>query len=627
VSGVLPARDALGLSLGPSLGLSLGPAPVAVVLGPRAAHPFAGYVTEILDVEGFPWHRVFHERGSGDADGNGGNYGGAPLEAREWTRAPVVVLGYVDASPELVEAVLRYVYAGGGLLVLRPSPALAAGLGLRDTGADLISRYVEIHGSGPLGAGMDVPALQFHGRADLLVACGDGVQVAAHLAVCAGQPLPNPAVAFGRLGRGRWAAFTYDLAGSTVLFHQGRQDQASAGPVADADGDGKYAPNDLFVNHLDPALCRIPQADLHQDLFVRSLQWVAPPGPPLPRLWHFPHSARATAFFRGDGDRMTREDFDRTIAAADRHGVPFTTYLMLQDHAVVTPERADELRRNGHDFAQHAYTGRLPSPDEMRACLRDELAAFAHRYGETSVTYRGHSNVWVGWSEMARYLSENGVRLDTTFIPERFFAAGYLNGSGLPVRFVDGDGAIIDLYEQATLHTEPSLLTDKCFRAPLSVEEALAETIALADGAIDRYHTVYQPNFHPVYTRPGARSVLPWIEGLMAHCRARGFHFTNGRDWVRFNDARRSVTLDSLMFDPHTGVQDFQLTAAVDVEGLTLALPCERDGLLLTGASIDGESVAVDALPLEGQKHVLLSAKYVRARPRVWRLRWTTKQS
>ena len=255
------------------------------------------------------------------------------------------------------------------------------------------------------------------------------------------------------------------------------------------------------------------------------------------------------------------EDLAQTIATADRFQVPYTTYLMMQDHPKVEPAYESALRQQGHDFGQHAFAGAKPSLEEMRSGLRAEMDAFRTRYGHESVTYRGHSVIWVGWTEMAKYLRENEVRLDTNFAPGRFHHAGYVNGSGLPVKFMDEDGRLLDIYEQTTMSTDDGWTADKIFATPLSVEECIALSKEQADAAIEQFHTVYHPYFHPLRTRAGPTSSQQWLEGVLGYCREREFHFVSGVDWVNFNDGRRSLQLTAYEFDPESLSLRFTLEA------------------------------------------------------------------
>ena len=270
---------------------------------------------------------------------------------------------------------------------------------------------------------------------------------------------------------------------------------------------------------------------------------------------------------------MSLTDLMQTVATCDRYQVPYTAYLKMDDHPKVEPPFENELRRRGHDFGQHAFAGAKPTLEEMRAQLRAEMEAFRTRYGHESVTYRGHSVIWVGWTEMAKYLRENEVRLDTNFAAARYHHGGYVNGSGLPVKFMDEDGRLIDLYEQTTMSTDDGWTTDKIFATPMSMEECTALSKEQADAAIDQYHTVYHPYFHPLRTRSGPTSSQRWLEGVLAYCREREFHFVNGVDWVDFNDGRRSLQVTAYDFQPEDLTVRFVLEAGMNAEALSLILP------------------------------------------------------
>ena len=83
-----------------------------------------------------------------------------------------------------------------------------------------------------------------------------------------------------------------------------------------------------------------------------------------------------------------------------------------------------------------------------------------------------------------------------------------------------------------------------------------------ADAAIDQFHTVYHPYFHPLRTRAGPTSSQHWLEAVLGYCRDREFHFVSGVDWVNFNDARRSLQITAYEFQPETLTLRFSLEAA-----------------------------------------------------------------
>ena len=113
------------------------------------------------------------------------------------------------------------------------------------------------------------------------------------------------------------------------------------------------------------------------------------------------------------------------------------------------------------------------------------------------------------------------------FTPIRYFDRGYLNGSGLPVRFMDSDGRFIDLYEQVTISTDDGWRTDKTFLPAKSLDECIAASRQQADDARGRYHTVY------------VRGLMPWFDAMLAY--TADLPRFSDVDWVAFNEARRST--------------------------------------------------------------------------------------
>ena len=86
--------------------------------------------------------------------------------------------------------------------------------------------------------------------------------------------------------------------------------------------------------------------------------------------------------------------------------------------------------------------------------------------------------------------AEHGIRLDTNYYywPEAFVQdrPGLFTGSGMPMRFADEDGTLIDVYQAATQMTDESDMT-----YPTHID-------ALLDGALGAagYYGVFTANMH-----------------------------------------------------------------------------------------------------------------------------------
>ena len=290
--------------------------PILVVWDSQTEARLSGYVTEILHVEGYNWFTV-HDLAA------------SPIALEQLSRHAVVLLTHVAITDETISTLLDYVDQGGALITLRPPEQLASALGLQPFNRDLADRYISLNKICALNIGVDEPPLQFHGRAELYLWHGEPANVMAYFAASPEYITKHPAITVGKRGQGTWAVFAYDLAESTVLLHQGRREQASTGPYPDYDGDRSYKPNDLFVGHLDPALCSLPQADLQQDILVRILEWMTDtqPAPAAPLALSRSRARRGLHQWRRRQYVAYGLDADRR----DMRPLPSTVYCIPQD--------------------------------------------------------------------------------------------------------------------------------------------------------------------------------------------------------------------------------------------------------------------------------------------------------
>jgi hypothetical protein len=534
--------------------------PILVLAREDSPNRFAGYVAEMLRVEGLNWFET-----------------ASSLPA---TPPPLVVAAATAVDAATAERLAAHVRAGGALVACRPAAAVLSALDLPP--APLLpeewsDRYVVLEGDSPITRALPwvEGGVQFFGRPLALVADPprQDLQVVARFAPFPGQPSRYAAATAHTIGAGRVVLFAFDPAESIVRQQQGRPEQASTGPLADFDGDGTYRPNDLFFGQLDSALRDVPQADLQRTLLVRAIEWLTE-SRPLPRLWRFPHSAPAAALFDGDSDAMDLHDFRGALELCDRHGAPFATYLTVESLAIVDAAEEAAARARGHQFGPHPWAGPQPAVAELGAALEANCAAFAAQYGYRPRVHRGHWLVWPGYVDHARSLQGAGIELDANFTAGFGFKGGYVNGTGLPARFVDEDGRLLDVYEQATVSTDDGWLLPKGGLPAMTLAEAISRSCAMIDAAVERYHTVYHPYFHPRPLKGGGTipyPTRPWLDAVLAHARRRGLPYLNAERWLDWNATRRTIALTSLTHS-RRGVA-CTLRADRGVHGVAVLLP------------------------------------------------------
>jgi hypothetical protein len=568
----------------------------------RTAAPFGRYALEILHAEGVT--------GAVERDASSG----VAVAAEELLGHHAIVVTPTGAATGAEAAALAALRAGAGVVFLRPSLGTARALGLISNGRRVAPEmYLAPERAHPLWCPALGDFLQVHGAADLYdrPEARDNV-----LAWVAGPDwaMPHPAIVTGTLGAGRFALFAYDLATSTVLFHQGRPELASTGPTPDADGDGTFAPNDLFQGHLDVRLRHVPQADLQQRLLLRVLEWVAEPAGPLVRLWPFPNAAPAVALINGDSDSMTRPQMEAYVDLVESYGGGYTVYLMEQHLPLLPAEMEADYRRRGHSAGPHVWLELQPSPEAMAVRISEEVALFERAYGHPPRTTRHHCVVWPGWVDTARALADAGIGLETNYRAAERYQSGYLTGSGLPMRFIGQQGELIDCFQQETLLCDDYLLIDKSFLRPLDEAEAIALSHRLIDEAIERYHTVFHAYFHPVYStglvvRTGQFIRTDgWLEAVLAHSRRRGIPLPNTDAWCEFNDRRRGTVLATSNWDDVSGTLSVQINSVAGLPGATLLFPAAHAGRRLRRAALGADDLSPETREVWGREYLLAVA-------------------
>lgn len=547
--------------------------PILLIVDSDSPNRFSSYSEEILRMEGICCYDHLDLSAAGLTP--------EALSGRE-----VVILS--DCRPAGFDSSLldHYVSEGGALIAFRPPAALSKLFGITPT-SGIVKKvnegYVSFELDSARQLGLPAESLQFHGQADLYQLSGG--HALGWLSGQLGLRTAYPALVTHSHGSGRTAAFVFDLAACTVLFHQGQQHQASNGPCPDPNADGAYKPDDFFFKYLDERVKTIPQADCYAHILVALIDQFRAGKAPVPRLWYYPAAAPAIAFLDGDSDNMTQADLDKVLEIVEASGGKFTCYLMTAHVSMFDRHRIEELRARGHDFGPHPFPGRMPTLEESRQNLKSEVGAFREKYAYQPVSQRTHNLIWAGWLENARYLRENGIRLDNNFLG---FQHGFLTGTGLPFKFMDAEGCVLDIYEQTTVGMEDVWLTDKSLLPAMTMEEAIALSKKQIDEAADRFHSVYHPCFHPIYVSQPTHNIIEWVEAVTRHIRHRGIPFVNASEWVAFNDARRSVKITRLTWDASSGKSSFGITSDGAVVDLTLLLPARCQGRIASLENLEG---------------------------------------
>jgi hypothetical protein len=521
----------------------------------------------------------------------------------------VVLLAQTGLSDAQAAMLTTWVQGGGNLIAMRPDAKLAGLLGVSDAGGTLANAYLKVDTGSPPGAGITSDTMQFHGTADRYAL--QGARAVGTLYSDPNTATSNPAVTLRDVGAsgGQAAAFSYDLARSVVYTHQGNP--AWAGD--ERDGTPPIRSDDLFFGaksgdvkpdwvNLDKV--SIPQADEQQRLLANLISEMNLDRSPLPRFWYFPRGESAAVVMTGDdhGNGGTAGQFDRFKSAspsgcsvADWECVRSTSYVY--PNVPLTNDQAAAYQAEGFEIGLHVNTGCQDfTRDSLETNFSEQLAQFSSTWPSLAAprTNRTHCIAWSDWLSHPKVELAHGIRLDTNYYywPGSWIQnrPGMFTGSGIPMRFADQDGTMVDVYQAATQ------LTDE------SGQNIPAHIGALLDGALGPkgYYGAFTANMHTDQSdHPGANAIV-------AAATARGVPVVSARQMLDWVDGRNASSFQAMSFAG--GRLSFTVAPGAGARGLEAMVPTSSAGGPLSGITRDGQPVATTPRTIKGIEYAFFPA-------------------
>jgi hypothetical protein len=561
----------------------------------NAANPFSRYYGEILRAEGL---NEFIVKDISTVTP-------ASLDAYD-----VAILGETALSSGQAQMLESWVNGGGNLIAMRPAPQLAGLLGVSPSGGALANAYLRVDtGTGP-GAGIVDQMIQFHGSADRYLPTS--AQTIATLYSNATSSTANPAVTLRSVGSkgGQAASFSYDLAKSVVLTRQGNpawsgEERDERSPIRSDDLFFGAKPGDAQPDWVDLEKVAIPQADEQQRLLTNLIEKMNADRKPLPRFWFLPRDEKAAVVMTGDdhGNGGTAGRFDEFENAsppgcvvAKWECVRATSYIYPS--TPLTDSQASAYSSAGFELALHTLTNCADwdTQGELEAFFSGQLDEFSAKFPSlpAPATNRTHCIAWGDWATQPKVERENGVRLDTNYYywpgPWVQNRPGMFTGSGMPMRFADIDGSIIDVYQVVSQMTDES-------------EQAYPETVdTLLDRALgpEGYYGVFGANVHTDEVESADS------DAIVAAAQARGVPVVSARQMLSWLDARNQSSFGSLSW---TGNRlSFTINPGEGASGLRAMVPVSPAAGDLLSVKRGGTPVATTIQMIKGVEYAFFDA-------------------
>ncbi|WP_026369853.1 hypothetical protein [Kallotenue papyrolyticum] len=564
------------------------PAPILVVINSNAPNPFGRYLGEILRAEGLNAFDIAEL---------------STITSTSLSNARLVLLSETPLTNEQASLLDAYVAGGGRLIAMRPDGRLNATLGITPAGSSTTDGYLRINTAHASGAGLPDTTLPLYGAATHYNVAS-GAETIATLYSTRTTATAFPAV----IRRGNTATWTFDLARSVVYSRQGNPGNAGV----DRDGLAPLRTNDVFYNAIDKDRVPIPHADFQMRLLSRVIRDLLATHTPLPQLWYFADTNRTQMILTGDAHGNPQEYFPRVINSVEARGGRISIYLPRWGQYPTATE-INTWRARGHEFGLHPYGA--ADGLSLDAAYQRNYNDFVSKYGTPSRTTRNHQVEWQGWVDAAKVAANYNIGLDTSFYtwgpsvsyPDGSQAHGYINGSGLPMKFIDGNGALVNVYQQVTALIDEQLLVSENSER-LTTQQALAVSRQLIDESQAGGHSAIMTQFHIDYY--GFGEVQPWAEGTMDYARSLNIPMWTAERWLRFTETRHDANFQNVTWNSATGQFSFSLAAAGNSDPLSILLPLTFDGRSFTSALVDGAPAPYTVFNVHGRDfaHIKVTA-------------------
>lgn len=412
---------------------------------------YAPYTGEILKTEGFNEFQIQ-------------SFNDSKVTLMWMKKFDVIILTDVNLTNQQVGMLTNFVKDGGNLIAFKPDKKLNALVGIENAGGITDAAYILIKTNTAIGKGITPQTLQLHVKADKYLL--KGREVIGWLYKDAFTPTSYPAVFTHHYGKGHTISFSYNLPQNISYIRQGNYHDAGK----EMDGITGIRAMDLFTNGwVDTAKNTINQADEQMRLLSHCIEKMSGYKKPLPRFWYFPDTLKCLVTLNNDGEDSQEAEFEKQFEDVDAKGAKMTLYVKEVDF--VSKKWINAWANKGFEMSGHPDdTRQAVNPDwkTMDSVFKNLNNKLKTVYGIGPMrTVTNHWFVWCGknenglpnFSAQAKIEEQNGLLLDCNYAhydngsnQGHFLGAfginqGNYTGSGLPMKFADTTGSVINVYQ------------------------------------------------------------------------------------------------------------------------------------------------------------------------------------
>jgi hypothetical protein len=209
-------------------------------------------------------------------------------------------------------------------------------------------------------------------------------------------------------------------------------------------------------------------------------------------------------------------------------------------------------------------------------------------------THRTHCVSWSDYDSQPKIELQHGIRLDTNYyyFPPAWVrdTPGMFTGSGLPMRFVDGDGNLLDVYQASTQMTDESGQT-----YPTTVNTLLDNALGARE-----FYGFFTANVH------NDQLNAPPVAAIVSSAQVRNVPIISAAQLLTWLDGRNGSCFKSLAWN--SKVLTFRISSGAGATGLQAMLPINSSAGVLTGITRNGDAITYISRTVKGIQYAMFAA-------------------
>ncbi len=280
---------------------------------------------------------------------------------------------------------------------------------------------------------------------------------------------------------------------------------------------------------------------------------------------------------------------------ADWKAVRGTSYIY--PNTAITDAQAASFDAQGFEIALHPNTNCANyTLASLQSTYTSQLDLFTSNFPSlpSPVTNRNHCLVWSDWASTPKAEIGKGMRLDATYYywPAAWVQnrPGMFTGSGMPMRFADTDGSLIDDYQLATQMTDESGIGVRTFC------DAVLDKAIGAEG----YYGVFCANMHT------DTAIHTGSNAIIASAQARQIPVISAKQMLTWLDGRNNSFFSNMTWSSNQ--LSFNIVARSGAKNLKTMLPLYSETGQLISITMNGSPVSYTTQTIKGMAYAFFPA-------------------